>query len=80
MKLLPINYCFSCLWFKYCYHDNPTRFKCCHPEVMTKKGTPRILNMDMVSRGNFPKCCPLEDANFNIPKIADRGYSHEKTI
>jgi len=47
---------------------------------MTKKGTPRILNMDMVSRGNFPKCCPLEDANFNIPKIADRGYSHEKTI
>ena len=54
------------------------RAKCCNPKAYTKKGKPRILNKRLITLGHFPSWCPLEDADFNIPKISDKGYDHEK--
>ena len=80
MKLMRIHYCFNCKDNKYFLNANPIRMKCCNPEAKTKKGNFRILNKRLVLSGKFPKWCPLEDADFNIPKVADKGYNHEKTI
>jgi hypothetical protein len=84
MKLMRIHYCSSCGFNKYFLKEilvqknKSIRIRCCNPEAKTKKGTFRILNKRLIMLGHFPKWCPLEDADFNIPKVSDKGYSHEK--
>lgn len=82
MKLMRIHYCLpGCSYNKFFLGDKTNkinRFRCTHPEAKRKDGSFRILNKKLIMRGHFPKFCPLEDADFNIPKIADKGYSYEK--
>ena len=75
-----IHYCIACKYNRYFMETAPIRAKCCNPKAKTKKGNFRILNKRLITLGHFPKWCPLEDADFNIPKVADKGYNHEKIL
>ena len=75
-----IHYCLACKYNRYFMETVPIRAKCCHPEAKTKEGQPRILNKRLMTLGHFPKWCPLEDADFNIQKVANKGYNYEKIL
>ena len=78
MKLMRIHYCLACKFNKFFLGKKINRFRCTDPDSRRKNGSFRILNKNLIMRGDFPKWCKLEDADFNIPKIADKGYAHEK--
>ena len=74
-----IHYCIACKWNKF-FLGKINRFRCTNPDSKRKNGSFRILNKGLIMRGHFPTWCKLEDADFNIPKIADKGYNHEKIL
>ena len=83
LKLMRIHYCIACKWNKFFLGDKTNkinRFRCTNLDSRRKNGSFRIINRKLAFSGKFPKWCPLEDADFNIPKVADKGYNHEKIL
>ena len=76
-----IHYCLSCKFNKFFLGDKTNkinRFRCTDPDSRRKNGSFRILNKNLIMRGDFPKWCKLEDADFGISKEGNKGYCHEK--
>ena len=81
-----IHYCIACKFNKFFLGDKTNkinRFRCTDPDSRRKNGSFRILNKNLIMRGDFPKWCKLEDAEDNsyygVSRYGEEGHiEHEK--
>jgi hypothetical protein len=61
MKMMKIERCNYCRFFKFKTGIKLNRFKCYNPDTRRKNKNYRIINKDIAMSGKFPLWCSLAD-------------------